>query len=490
MTSSESAPRLLAQGRLHPALLVLRLLDGVRAAVFPAVIGIVSGQWWLVGVAVLLFGVQMSYALARYLTFEYRLTTDELVTREGILERQERRIPVNRIQDLNFEASLLRRVLGLVVVSVETASGQGAEARLDSLSKRDAEAMREALYQTRAGAQAPVAPPPEVLLFRARPGELFLLGLTNNRVGVILGAIFGVWELLNQLQLSDRASGLASTFFDRLAAQGLPTLALVSVAVVLLALIAGWTLSIAASFLLFAGFTLTAREQVLVRRYGLITRRAHTLQQRRVQRALVEQNWLRRLLGVATVRADSAGGTQNVREQEKTGLDVVVPLAERPRAEAIVPVLLPGITTETVAWQRVSQRVIWRVFLKGCTVVVLLLGAGWPLLGPLALGVLCVLPCAWIAGVLAWHRLGFALPEQHVALRWGLLGSYRAFIPLRKVQGVALRADPWDRLLGLARLTVYVAGGSPTTLAHLPAGEARDLLQRLGLDAGRARFVW
>ena len=127
----EPAPRLIASGHLHPGMLFLRFLDGIRQSVLPVAIGLVSGQLWLLVLAGVYFVLALVYALARYLTFEYRLTEEELVTTEGILHRQERRIPVNRIQDLSFESTLVRRIFGLVVVSVETASSQGSEATLD-----------------------------------------------------------------------------------------------------------------------------------------------------------------------------------------------------------------------------------------------------------------------------------------------------------------------------------------------------------------------
>jgi len=112
----------LAKGHLHPAILLLRLVDALRQAVFPLGFGLVLQSWWFVGFGIVLFVVHLGYAVARYLTLEYTLTHDELRVREGLLERQERRIPLDRIQDLGFESTILRRVLGLAVVLVETAS--------------------------------------------------------------------------------------------------------------------------------------------------------------------------------------------------------------------------------------------------------------------------------------------------------------------------------------------------------------------------------
>ena len=114
-----TAAPVLAHGHLHPGILLLRLLDALRQAAFPVVAGLVLQSWWFVGFGVLGFVLYLGYAIARYVTLEYTLTADELRVREGLLERQERRIPLDRIQDLGFESSLLRRALGLCVVLVE-----------------------------------------------------------------------------------------------------------------------------------------------------------------------------------------------------------------------------------------------------------------------------------------------------------------------------------------------------------------------------------
>ena len=99
-------------------------------------------------------------------------------------------------------------------------------------------------------------------------------------------------------------------------------------------------------------------------------------------------------------------------------------------------------------------------------------------------------PFAWLVGVLAYQNLAYAEIPGHVAFRWGIVGRYRAYIPLRKVQAVVLRAGPVERVLGLAALTVYVAGGSPTTLNNLPRDEAERVEREVAREAARSQFVW
>ena len=500
MTSSDvgpvvdAAPRrpvVLARGSLHPAMLFLRLLDGIRASLLPALIAVVSREIWIGGIAAVVFLASLLVAVVRFATFQYQLDEDELVTREGILNRQERRIPVNRIQDLSFEQSLLRRMLGIVVVSVETASGKGAEARLDSLSRSAAERMREALYRARGNVlQSRADQPAELVLWRAPASELFLLGVSTQKVGAILAAMLGVSELLRELRLVDQATGMLQGVMQMVTGMPVGLQVLLLVVGLVLLLLLGAMIATLGAFLLFHGFLLTLRDDVLVRRFGLITRHTHALPRRKIQRVLLEQSFLRLLLGRAVVKADSAGGGESEAEKQKSGTDVLAPLLPFADAERLVGWTLPGLQCSSLRWNQVSARAVVRMTLVGVLLAVVLGSVTAIRFGWIASASALLVPMAATAGYLIWRRAGWVLPTGHVALRSGMLGRTIALVPARKIQGVVLRAGPLDRLLGLARIVIYVAGGSPSTLAHLVRSDAEALLRGIAQQAARTRFVW
>ncbi len=489
-----SPPPAIVAGHLHPGMLFLRFLDGLRQMIIPCAIAAIADLPWLIIAAIAFFMLAMIHAFARYITFQYRLTEEELITTEGILHRQERRIPINRVQDLSFESTIVRRIFGLVVVSVETASSQGAEARFDSLSRRNAERLREALFQTRAGADVSAGtvaePPGELLIYRVSSGELTLLGLTNNRVGVIFAALYGVFELADQFGFIDQMGGLAGSLLDRLIDVHWSLVIVLALAVLFVALLGGWLVSIIASFVMFHGFTLSVREDVFQRRYGLLTTRAASLPLRKIQRVLLEQTFLRRVFGLTVVKADSAGSGMNPAEEARGGRDIVVPLTRNDRAEAVAPVFLSGMQAAGVDWNRVSPRVILRIFVQGVILAGIGLALGLPTVGSLALVSLLCLPLFYAIGVLSFQNLAYAQEGAHIVMRWGILGRYRAIVPLQKVQAVVIHRNPLERMLGLARLTVYVAGGSPSTMSNLPSGEAMRLRDDLASQAASSHFVW
>ena len=510
---AQPAVPVLARGHLHPAVLLLRLFDALRQNLLPALLGVVVEPAFL-AVAGALFLLQLGHALARYLTITYTLTAEELVVREGILSRQERRIPLDRIQDLGFESTILRRVLGLAVVLVETASGKGAEARLDSLGQDEAVQLRETLMAaraTRTGANvATSAPgdvatapalPPELLVHRSAPMTLLLRGLTDMRIGAVGLTLIAFLEVVQQFGAVSDLEGIARSVLDWLGGFPVPVAALLLAGAVALAIGLGMAASALGNLVMFHGFVLTLRGNVLQRRYGLLTTRSKSLPLRRVQRVLVEQSWLRRLLGLCVVRADSAGAGMDDASEGTGGWDVVVPMARVGEADALLPVLVPELQAAAPPWQPVSHRVVLRVFLKGAVLAAVLFGAslllGRVLPEPLqptgtlrpalfALWLLPLLPAAWVVGWLSWRNLAWAWGGGMLALRWGIVGQYRAFVPARKVQSVLVEAGPLQRLLGLATLTVHVAGGSPTSLSDLPRDEAERLRARLAAEAAHA----
>ena len=64
-------PMVLASGHLHPGMLFLRMLDGVRAMIVPTVIAVLAPQFWFFAVlGAAFFVINMAYALARFVTFQ------------------------------------------------------------------------------------------------------------------------------------------------------------------------------------------------------------------------------------------------------------------------------------------------------------------------------------------------------------------------------------------------------------------------------------
>ncbi|MFB6176102.1 MAG: PH domain-containing protein, partial [Halobaculum sp.] len=99
-------------------------------------------QAWAALLVPLGFLLGAGYQVAYYYRFTYELTNDELVVASGVIGRQKREIPLDRIQNVDVRRPAVKRVLGLAVVTFETAGGSSTEATLDAVSTAEAKRLQ------------------------------------------------------------------------------------------------------------------------------------------------------------------------------------------------------------------------------------------------------------------------------------------------------------------------------------------------------------
>lgn len=466
----------LAEGRLHPRWIVVGILDNVGRLWLAFLIALFNAREliWMYPPLIL---ITLAAPMLRFIRFRYRLTTEALEITDGILARRERRIPIDRIQDVSHSQTPLRRMLKIVTITVETASSAGAEATLDALTQKEADALRRELHRvTRrhvgsTSASEEAAQPTS--LHRCTPTELTLLGFTDNRAGLlVLGALLVVQELSEVVQ--DRIARAATLLGQYIAQRGSGLLLSALVAVAAL-IVAGWLVSITVTWLKFGGFTLEEREGVFVRRYGLLTTREQAMPRRYLQILRLEQTFVRRLLRLVVVRAENAGSALDPKGAQKTGVDVFVPAARAHLADALVPRVLPGVSAHPEMTR--TSRVLWRRWgIRGAILAAVLGGAGWLWVSSIYWLLCLLIPLLTLAlGWLAHRQLGWAIEGDVLAVRWGIFRLHRAWMPRDRVQSVDWISTPFDRWSGVVHLRTVVTGGGHLRIGYLRPDDARRI---------------
>ena len=178
--------------RQHSLSWLFQTLSVIRSAVIPMVIFFVFSQGvafgWLAAFLVL---PAVALGIARHLTVAYALREGELVVRDGILHRKERRIRHSRIHNVDEVQGLVHRLVGAVAVRVETASGGKPEAVLH-LTPAAAGELRAAIFADRregGGEDEESSAPP---LVQVSTRDLVRLGLIQNRGFVVVAAVLGL----------------------------------------------------------------------------------------------------------------------------------------------------------------------------------------------------------------------------------------------------------------------------------------------------------
>ena len=475
-TASVSGETVLAEGRLHPRWVAVGIIDNVGRLWLAFLVALFNaGDLIWMYPALIIF--TLIGPMLRFARFRYRLTTEALEITDGIFSRRERRIPIDRIQDVSHSQTPLRRMLKIVTITVETASSAGAEATLDALTQDEADALRHELQRVtrhQTGKVDSESPPEEALLHRCSTRELTLLGLTDNRAGLlVLGALLVLQELSEVVE--ERMARAATLLGHYLAQRGSSVLLTIFVIIVAF-IVAGWIVSVAVTWLKFGGFTLQEREGVFIRRYGVLTTREQAMPRRYLQILRLEQTWLRRLLGLVVVRAENAGSALDPKGAQKTGVDVFVPAARSHLADALVPRVLPGVSAQpeltkasSVLWQR------WGI--RGAMLGAAIGAGGWLGSHSVWWALFAALPIVTIALGFAAHRqLGWAIDGDVLAVRWGIFRRHRAWMPKDRIQAVEWIANPLDRWSGIVHLRTVVTGGGQLRIGYLPEADAKKIV--------------
>lgn len=292
------SPRMLL---VHPVHEVLRQIPLLVGAV---VLGSATGNsWWTVAA----LGVTIAFGVLRWFTTTYRIEPDEVQLRTGVLQRKVVSVPRNRIRSVQTDARLLHQALGLTVLRVST--GQQArgdtEFALDAVRAEEVPRLRSILLADslapadEAGGQQQ---PPGLLLARWHPSWLRYSPLSFTGLAMILAAVGVIYQA--GLGAALEHSRLAESGRDATQRFGVVASAAVVVAVVLLVSV---VLSVLRSLVTFGNLTLRRDADVLHLQHGLLRKREHTFDMRRLRGGTLRQPLLVRLLGGARLDAVMTG---------------------------------------------------------------------------------------------------------------------------------------------------------------------------------------
>lgn len=487
--------------RLHPATLALAIVKlGPRSLNFlPAVAALgFTGNWAYIVPAILAYLLfSLLAAWFQWMRFRFAVGDDEVVIESGVLSRQHRTIPFDRIQDVSIEQGLVSRALGIAKVGFETgAGGKENDANLDAIALDAAQALRTTIRAHRSGEVAapvtaagvsetvPIAE--DRLLFAMGPGRLLVAGMFNFSLAAlaVVGAAMQFFDgllpfdfnVFNPLDWVDIAEdyGLDQWLFAHRWIAG--------VGAALSLLFIGFVSGIATMFLANWGFRLTREPRALRRTRGLTTRTDVAVPVKRVQAAILVTSWFRQRFGWHELRLQSLAS-----DGEKERDHQVVPFGRFGEIDPVldeVAILRPD---PDQPWQH-SHRIVALGPIIGAVCatiggsVALYLGneVGW--LGLVAAPLIALI-AFWAARLHRWADLG-----EQVAIRRGAWKPKMTLLPHASVQSVDLKTDFILRPLGLATLVFGVPGGSSLAtheIPAIPAAIAQDLRTRI--LAARAR---
>ena len=473
--------------RLHPAAMLIGAVKTLRrwvgffaaggaAAIFGG--GMDLSLYLILGATVVVIGSAV-WGILSWRATRYWTSGSAFHLRQGVLQKNERTIPLEHVQSVDTVQGIIQRIFRVVEVRIETAGGgtNDTDASLSALDRAAADLLRGELEGARPEADEEEETGP-IVLRRLGTKELLIAGATSGQIGVALSLVAIGSQFFDNF-VSER-------FFERVyetvAPGSILGLALIALAVGLFA----WLLAIGGTVLSYAGFALSREGDFLYIKRGLLEKREATIPLNRIQAVRISEGVLRQPFGLALVRVESAGygaGTEDVAVST-----TIFPLLPRSEAVKLLQEAAPEFAVEPEL-RPLPRRSLRRYVFRSTVVVLLLAITAGVLLGfslDSILAGFAFLPLVIPAALYGWLRYrdaGWEVTEDRLVARSRTLGRVTSIAPRRRLQSRSVVRSPFQRRARLATFRVRVAsggGGTEINVVDLESTSAFGLLRLLG----------
>jgi putative membrane protein len=452
--------------RLDPRMLVVAPAQEVVRFLPLLVVALIAGRdnrsWWVLGTVV----VMVCFGVLRWLTTRYRVTAERVELRAGLLFRQHRSVPRDRVRTVDLTARLLHRMFGLTVLVIGTGQhdqGREAELTLDAVSAAESERLRSVLLDR--SVARPAVPAPDHLdtgqeLARLHWSWLRYAPLTVWTFASVLALVGSVWGLLTEAGIAPHDIDAVRSLADWLALRPVAvTVATVAGSLLLIGILGSLVLYMEAWW----GYRISRRpDGTLQVNRGLLTKRSVSLEERRLRGVEVEEPLLLRAARAGSCTAVATGSGRGDRSK-------LLPPAPRSQAHRVAAAVLLEQTSPTLQpLHRHPPAALRRRLIRALLPVVLLVAGlvaveallGWLPSWLWQAAAVVLLPASVLLGIDRYRNLGHRLTEEYLLMRSGSL--VRKTVALRRsgIIGWRVSRSVFQRAAGLATVTAVTAAGA------------------------------
>jgi putative membrane protein len=372
-----------------------------------------SGRGWVaIGIAVVVVVAICGISFLQWQRLSYWFDSDgDFRVDSGVLQQQQRRLQLSRLQSVDVVQPLIARVFGMAEVKVEVAGSGESRVTLRYLTLTNATALRAEILARAAGVRHDAGEAPETVI-------------TKVPSGVLVAAAFLSSSLLTLVVIEIAAVILVTVLAGPAALLGIALVLIIPL------------LTVFGFYSSNFDFTVADSPDGLRIRHGLLGVQARTVPPGRVASVDFVEPLLWRGRGWVMVRLTVAGAQGGGDDEDGSGSGYLLPVASWPVALEVVARIMPGVDLAAVKLAPVPSIVRRR-------------------------------------SPFQWRQLGLGSDERVVVTRRGWLSRHTTVTPHARVQSVRLTRGPWEKSLGLASVHFDIVPGPVRPVArHRPAAEA------------------
>ncbi len=326
--------------------ILLYLIKGLKSLIVFFVFGYFSissrSSWYMLALPVLLGAGALIGPFLNYYFTKFHIENENFIINKGWLNKENKSIPLERIQSINISQNVIQRILGIAALEVETAGSKAKELEIPGLEKAFADQLKKFLNESKRQVTATIADgaqetgtienepldqlDEEQLFEKAGTSttehlptvildlgilDLLKIGITQNHLksGILaLGVVIGFWY-----KIKDIAEAFFLEYVEQFSIEN--TVKSATISIVVLGLIAFIVASVLVSMITtinkFWDFRMIKQDDYLEVTMGLLNRREVKIPLNKIQLLEFHSNPLRKLLHFHTCKIFQAQSEDN-----------------------------------------------------------------------------------------------------------------------------------------------------------------------------------
>ena len=449
--------------KLHFATSIIQTIREIKTFIFPTLIVLaangfkisinsVESAMELIPVIVIvgIFIYTIIRGISKWLTFTYWIEDQELKTEYGFLFKKKRFVPIERIQNLNYNEGIIHRLFNVVQISIETAGGAtaAADVELSAITKKAANEIEQLINQNRKKElHEEQTGQDNNIIYKIENKKLLLLATTSNSVGVVLAGIAALFSQIVEFIPFEKISSQ----FSFLLQYGFILVTII----VVIAIFTAWLISVAMTYLSYYDFTLTHVDDQLEITRGLLEKKKITIPVQKIQAIKIAENPLRQMFGYATVTIENAGSSMTSSKEKKV---VLLPFIKKNQIQSILQNIMPdiNINVEDGNFSPSKARPLFYRKYVWILVIGIIIGAAY--ISKYILFLLLLIPLLIYLGVIQHRTAWFKIDGDQVAVQYRVISKVLYIAKQNKIQALEITQTIFQKRLQIYSGKVFVMG--------------------------------
>jgi putative membrane protein len=477
----------------HPLFIIKQILFMMKQMILPVLAVFFASlrgwEGWIIalGIGALLLTLLIFAVLTWKNTFYY-IENDVLFYQKGFLSKSKQGVSIDKITTINENQELIERIFRLSTFKVDAGSvTKGNEIKL-TISKKEAEILKEELGRSRINADSEAAPAddkrendrqPALAEYHIGVEELILYAIASNSFFAGLIFVLAVWQFIDDIPfVKDFIEGFAGDWVNRhidFAVEGLSAPAIITA--VLLILFAyiffSFIISIVIAVVKYYDFKVSRQGDKIEITYGLLEKKRYHLTAEKITALYFKHGLIGQFCKIGELKIESIGYGD-----EKGEAAILYPVIKDQKRAEIINALLPEYAYEDAVCKP-PKRALKSFLIKytGIPFIIAMIVSFAVPYGAFS-WIAVVLFC--IAGLVSYKRTRISCAEDLFVLMGGALGKWTTVIKTSHIQAINSRQSFFQKRSGLIHLEYSYQSnnfGKQTGVQFLDQKEAAEMMK-------------